>query len=366
MRALLRYTLDLFEPFAPVHPAQAATEIIANLPPQAPLDAVPAAPAPCAPAVAPVVPNAPARSLREELVPAAFAHPRANRALRLSNATVAYLFERARRRTIGFMIGPDGLVVRAPRWTPLHEVDAALQAKAAWITRKLAETRERQARRDEACIDWHDGATFPFLGGTIQVVLDPSHAFVKAGAQLQAQEGWVPARFAQVKEEPAKRAGDTAQNAQAPSLLGATSAATADRGSGVQALPLRILHVALPHSASPQQLRDSVQAWLMRQAQTHFKQRLEHFAPLLQVQWKSLRLSSANTRWGSAKSDGSIRLNWRLMHYTPAVIDYVVAHELSHLRVMDHSPRFWQTVESVLPDYAQVRSQLKDDAMPRW
>ncbi len=314
MRALLRYTLDLFEPPAPVSPAQEAPETIANAPPKAPVNAIAAAPVPVFAPVAPAAPSTPARSLREEMVPAAFAHPRANRALRLSNATVAYLFERARRRTIGFMIGPDGLVVRAPRWTPLHEVDAALQAKSAWITRKLAETRERQARRDEACIDWRDGATFPYLGGTIQVVLDPSHAFVQAGAQLDAYR----------------------------------------------------LYVALPHSASPQQLRDSVQAWLMRQAQAHFTQRLQHFAPLLQVQWKSLRLSNANTRWGSAKSDGSIRLNWRLMHYTPAVVDYVVAHELSHLRVMDHSPRFWQTVESVLPDYAQVRRQLKDDAMPRW
>ena len=293
MRALLRYTLDLFEPPAPVNIAQAAPEIIAN-----------------------TLPPPPARTLREEMVPAAFAHPRANRALHLPDATVAYLFERARRRTIGFMIGPDGLVVRAPRWTPLHEVDAALQAKAGWITRKLGETRERQVRREDARIEWRDGATFPYLGGTIAVVLDPSHAFAEAGAHLE---------------------------------------------------PLECrLYVALPHSASPQQLRDSVQAWLMRQAQTHFKQRLEHFAPLLQVQWKSLRLSNAGTRWGSAKSDGSIRLNWRLMHYTPAVVDYVVAHELSHLRVMDHSPRFWQTVESVLPDYAHVRKQLKDDAIPLW
>ncbi len=54
--------------------------------------------------------------------------------------------------------------------------------------------------------------------------------------------------------------------------------------------------------------------------------------------------ASANTRWGSAKADGSIRLNWRLLHYRPAIIDYVVAHELAHLRVMDHSPRFWDTV----------------------
>lgn len=306
MRALLRYTLDLFEPLAGVEQGLIAPKTIANAPP-------PTAVAPAGQS-APAAPSAPARSLRDAITPAVFAHPLANRTLHLPDATVAYVFERARRRTIGFMVSPDGLVVRAPRWTPLYEVDAALQAKAAWITRKLGETRERQARRDEAQIDWRDGATFPYLGGTVAVVLDPSHAFTEAGAQLDACR----------------------------------------------------LRVALPHSASPQQLRDSVQAWLMRQAQAHFRQRLEHFAPLLQVQWKSLHLSNASTRWGSAKADGSIRLNWRLMHYTPTVIDYVVAHELSHLRVMDHSPRFWQTVESVLPDYAQVRQQLKDDAMPRW
>jgi len=79
-----------------------------------------------------------------------------------------------------------------------------------------------------------------------------------------------------------------------------------------------------------------------------------------------LRLSNAGTRWGSAKSDGSIRLNWRLIHFRPSVIDYVVAHELSHLRVMDHGPRFWDTVRSVVPDYATLRGQLKDDAVPLW
>lgn len=312
MRALLRYTLDLFEPFAPDSQAQAAPEIIATASPSQPH------PQPRIEVTdeAPTAVTTPVSSLREAILPANFAHPQANRTVHLSDARVAYLFERARRRTIGFMVSPEGLVVRAPRWTPLYEVDAALQAKAAWITRKLEETRERQARRDEACIDWRDGACFPYLGSSIVVVLDPEHTFAEAGAQLEPLE--------------------------------------------------RRLYVALPHSANPQQLRDSVQAWLMRQAQAHFKQRLEHFAPLLQVQWKSLRLSHANTRWGSAKADGSIRLNWRLMHYSPAVIDYVVAHELSHLRVMDHSPRFWQTVESVLPDYAQVRQQLKDDGMPRW
>jgi predicted metal-dependent hydrolase len=104
----------------------------------------------------------------------------------------------------------------------------------------------------------------------------------------------------------------------------------------------------------------------MRQAQATFKQRLDHFAPLLQVQWRKLSLSNAGTRWGSARIDGSIRLNWRLIHFRPPVIDYVVAHELSHLRVMDHSAQFWDTVRTVVPDYASLRGQLKDDAIPKW
>jgi len=64
--------------------------------------------------------------------------------------------------------------------------------------------------------------------------------------------------------------------------------------------------------------------------------------------------------------DGSIRLNWRLIHFAQDVIDYVVVHELSHLRVMNHSPQFWETVRSVVPDYAHQRKQLKDDAIPKW
>ena len=104
----------------------------------------------------------------------------------------------------------------------------------------------------------------------------------------------------------------------------------------------------------------------MRQASRVFTERMEHYAPLLGVHWKKLSLSSASTRWGTASADGGIRLNWRLIHFRLPVIDYVVAHELSHLRVMDHSPRFWDTVASVVPDYQVLRSQLRDDALPPW
>lgn len=303
MHPLLRYTLDLFEPVAQVESAQGTPKKVAKNP-SPNLSGAPLA----------LGPVRPAQTLSQAIAPAAFAHPQANRKASLGTAVVAYLFTRAKRRTIGFVIGPDGLAVRAPKWTPMFEVEAALQEKAQWIVRKLAETQERHARREEARIDWRDGVSFPYLGGTLTVALDPSHGFVAAGAQLD---------------------GD-------------------------------VLRVGLPKSATPQQLRDAVQAWLMRQAQATFKQRLDHFAPLLQVQWRKLSLSNAGTRWGSARIDGSIRLNWRLIHFRPPVIDYVVAHELSHLRVMDHSAQFWDTVRTVVPDYASLRGQLKDDAIPKW
>jgi predicted metal-dependent hydrolase len=192
----------------------------------------------------PLQPFVPGQPLRQAIAPAAFAHPKANREVRLEGAVVGYAFTRAKRRTIGFVVGPDGLVVRAPRWTPLHEVDAALQEKGAWILRKLNETRARHVRREEARIDWRDGTQLPVLGKTIAVQLDPAHSFASKGAEL--------------------------------SFDGTEDA-------------LAILKVALPKAAEPQQIRDAVQALLMSQAKDNFHQRLDHFAPLVGVQWRKLR-----------------------------------------------------------------------------
>lgn len=265
-----------------------------------------------------------------------FRHPRANRETLLGHAVVAYEFKRGKRRTIGFSVGAEGLVVSAPKWVPLYEVDAALREKSNWIIKKLGETRERHERLESARIEWKDGTSLPFLGEQIMLVLDPRHAFTAVGGELKSGTGAV-------------LHADT--DAPQPTLAGA---------------PPLMLHVGLSHSATPEQIRDAVQAWLMRQAKRVFTERLNHFAPRLDVQWRKLSLSNAGTRWGSARMDGSIRLNWRLIHFNQSVIDYVVAHELSHLRVMDHSPRFWDTVRSVMPDYAALRGQLKDEAVPRW
>ncbi len=252
------------------------------------------------------------------LAPAVFRHPQADREIRLKEHLVAYALKRARRRSIGFIVGVEGLSVNAPKWVGIGDIEAALQEKAAWILKKLREQQERGQRLQAARVDWRDGTSIPFLGETVIVVLDPR----TTGAVL---------------------------NTDASSLPG---------------VPRLTLHIGLPHTAAPEQIRDTVQSWLQRQAKRVFEERCRLFTDRLGVRYTRLSLSSAQTRWGSASADGSIRLNWRLIHFALHTIDYVVAHELAHLREMNHSPRFWDVVRSVLPDYERARGVLKDDVLP--
>ncbi|MBA4216663.1 MAG: SprT family zinc-dependent metalloprotease [Roseateles sp.] len=234
---------------------------------------------------------------------------RAQRELWLGQHRIPYELKRARRRSIGFVVGPQGLRVSAPRWVPLQEIERALHHKGEWILRKLVEQRERQRRVQAARIEWVDGGQLPFLGERLTLVVAPAEREVRWDAST------------------------------------------------------RELRLPLPAGAAAEQVRDLAQAWLKARAREDFLPRCQQFAARLGVTMTSLRLSSAQTRWGSASADGSIRLNWRLIHFAPAIIDYVVAHELAHLREMNHSPAFWDTVRSVLPDYERSRDALREESI---
>ena len=292
-------------------------------------------------------PHMPSEPLGQVLPKAHYAHPRATRRIQLGTTDVAYAFRRGKRRTIGMAVGPDGLEVSAPRWVTVGEVESALHEKADWIARKLVEMQERQQQLGAARIVWVDGVVLPYLGDQLKVVLDSSSTLKKNSTQFESAQQ--------------QHVGDAR-------ALGADAQESLQVGAATQASEplLHTLRLGLPLNAQPQQIRDAVQAWLMRQAKALFVERLNHYAPRLGVQWQRVSLSSAATRWGSASANGAIRLNWRLVHHKRDVIDYVVAHELSHLRVMDHSPRFWETVQSVMPDYAQRRRVLKDEPLPPW
>ena len=245
--------------------------------------------------------------------PVALTHPRANRETHLEGMRVAYLFQRVRRKSIGFVVGPDGLEVRAPKWVTLKEVEMGLQERGEWVLRKWAEIQARQKNIRQ--IEWADGACLDYLGASVRLRLSPEVGRSELHKHLD---------------------GDAE------------------------------LKLALPLNAEASQIRDAVQAWLMRQGRALFEARLNFFAPQMGVQWRKLSLSNAGSRWGSARIDGAIRLNWRLIHLKMEAIDYVVVHELAHLREMNHSPAFWKVVAEILPDHVERRKALQKENLANW
>ena len=229
------------------------------------------------------------------------------RQLQLQGGLLAYTLLRSTRRTIGFVISDSGLRVTAPRWVLLRDIEQAIRGKEAWITAKLQQREERATQLRRLQMEWRDGARLPYLGGALTLRLHPAP---KAAVHHD------------------ERAGELA--------------------------------VHLPEGAEEQALRDIVKDWLQRQARKIFAERLPVYATQLGVQYHAFRLTSARTQWGSCTAAGMIRLNWRLMHFHPEQIDYVIAHELAHLREMNHSPRFWALVESVFPNHAAARKILRE------
>ena len=237
----------------------------------------------------------------------AVTHKVGTRRIMLDQTALDYQLLRSKRHTIGFAVSEEGLRVTAPRWVPVSEIELAIIEKQNWIFNKMNEQRERSVRRLQPPMRWQDGATIPYLGTSITIKLDES---VQSGVRFDE------AAF--------------------------------------------VLYISLPASASEQQLKDRVLGWLQGEAKKLFAERLVIYAEKLQVRFQSFALSSAATQWGSCTAEGRIRLNWRLMHFALPNIDYVIAHELAHLREMNHGPEFWATVQSVFPEFAAVRKALRN------
>ena len=233
--------------------------------------------------------------------------PDRHRRLVVDQEPIRYTLRRARRRSIGFTIDDRGLTVAAPRWVSVAEIESAIAEKQRWIRRKLAEYREWQARQPLQRVHFGDGGTLLLLGGAVTLRLRP--------------------------------------DAERTHLVEADSGAE--------------LRLALPPQAGEAQVRDAAQAWLKAEARRVLGERLRLLAARQPRQPRSWSLSSARSQWGACTHDGHIRLNWRLVHFSAPVIDYVVAHELAHLRELNHSPRFWQAVGELLPGFEPARDEVK-------
>ncbi|MGH1360621.1 MAG: M48 family metallopeptidase [Burkholderiaceae bacterium] len=249
---------------------------------------------------APTAPRKPATPPRE------LAKGETNRQIWLGKRRLEYIFKRRPRKSIGFTIDRRGLVVSAPRWVTISAVEQAIQEKESWIGSKLSEWQSFEARLAELRTEWGEGGRLRYLGKTLVIRLD---------------------------EE------------------------CLDPHLDMTAIPWQ-LHVPLAATAEPDQVRRAVDHWLKLRAQELLAHRIEFYAQRLGQHPSAWRLSSAKTLWGTCTQDGLIRLNWRLIHLSSELIDYVVAHELAHLKELNHSAEFWRTVGQIMPEYEKAKSRL--------
>ena len=238
------------------------------------------------------------------------------RVVRHGDQAVGFVLIRSRRRSIGFAIIEEGLRITAPNWVTLGQIDEAVVEKMPWILSKLQDWQTRKAQLAMAHTRWKSGGQLPYMGYQITLQIGVPGPHVPHGR----------AHFEGNHDAP--EAGQT-------------------------------LWLPLPNDADTHRMREMTQAWLQSRAAAWFDQRIRYFLEKTGLTIRRWRLSSAATRWGSCTSDGNIMLNWRLIHFSPMVIDYVIAHELAHLREMNHSQDFWTEVQQLYPDYHTAKQMLQ-------
>ncbi len=209
------------------------------------------------------------------------------------------LVRRRGRRGVGLKVDGAGLTVAASLTTPLAAIEGMIDQHAGWVAKKLGQWSQRKI----VAQNWQTGAVVLFMGEPLTLMVDVGHA----RARVELALGHL---FVKVK------------------------------------------------TAAPEAIEKAVVAWLKKQALPHLAQRAFLFARLHQLTPPRVFLSSANSRWGSCNSKREVRFSWRLIKAAPALIDYVVFHELAQLRHMNHSAAFWAEVKRMCPEYETLKIEL--------
>lgn len=218
-----------------------------------------------------------------------------------SGELLHYQLERRQRRTVGLKITSTGLVIHAPRRIALPQLEDIIAHKADWIRKKLVALNANKIPP----LQWQNREELFLLGNAITL-------HIRHDIRTRAIV-YVPG----------------------------------------------LLQLALPDPADQALIARKVIQWYKKQALEDFSRRLELFSTKLDVNVVSLSLSNAQSRWGSCNIRKEIRLNWRLLQAPPHIINYVVCHELAHLKEMNHSAKFWAVVAGVFPDYKRAEKELK-------
>ena len=206
--------------------------------------------------------------------------------------------DRARRARI--IVDADGVEVVIPRRMALRHVEPFVAEKQEWIERTLARYRR------EVIADLSDGGFVPYLGERLEL-------------DVRVEPGRVRPHVARRADWLTVKVGERGQAAVA----------------------------------------DALERWYRKRARIELPPRLDAATARAGTSWTRLSIRGQRTRWASCSEDGAMSFNWRLLLAPAEILDYVVEHEVAHLEVLDHSPRYWKLLGSRCPDYKQHERWLR-------
>jgi hypothetical protein len=120
------------------------------------------------------------------------------------------------------------------------------------------------------------------------------------------------------------------------------------------------LTISAPQGPSQSKLiKGALTSWFRRRAELKLREKIIRYSPIVGVETNGYKVKSFQSRWGSCTPRGRVDFNWKIIMAPNRVVDYVVVHELCHLKQHDHSPQFWKLVESIMPDYAESKEWLR-------
>jgi len=213
-------------------------------------------------------------------------------------SSINYELIKKNRRTISLKITPKGLVVNAPILMTHYKIDQLLQKKSKWIQKKLLLTSY-----NEEPFEIQNGVKFKILDKELVVTLKVG----KNNISIEGSRCFI--RFKSLSDH------------------------------------LKLKKIFL--------------IWIKIYALKYFTERVENLCKKNNLKVQATLISNAKTRWGSCNTRKEIRLNWRLIQSPQYVIDYVICHELSHLKFMNHSSDFWQQVQLLFPNHKEAELYLK-------
>ncbi len=247
----------------------------------------------------------------------------------------------SRRKTLSLQVKHGQVLVRAPYGINKQFIDDVVNKKSAWLKRKIA---EQQLKSASVGIDFTQNATLLIFGKKVTLNITTA-VLADVYLDVQAKES--------IKESIKE---SVVENAEEKNDL---SNATAGNNMLNIVIANSRFKKLISHELLAAQVKKQLEQWLKEQAETYFDLNLDKYIQQLSLYPSAIKIRQYRARWGSCNSKGELSFNYLLMMAPTWVIDYVIVHELCHLKYLNHSKAFWQLVEQNYPNYLLAKSWFK-------